>query len=225
MTAVGRPPDGCAVRPSREPDPVYNGQVSADPLIDAQARAVLARLEARDAEERQRGTSRAERLRQITPDVGRFLQALVLAARPRSIVEIGTSGGYSTVWIGAAARSLGGSVTTLEIDPAKVRLARTTIDDVGLTATVSIVEGDAFAYLSGSAEPLDFVFLDAEKEDYLAFLELVAPRLKPGGVLVADNLTSHAEDLAEFRDAALSDPRLAAVVVPIGRGELLAVRV
>ncbi len=197
-----------------------------DPLIDAKARAVLNGLEVRDAAERERAAPRAERLRQVTPDVGRFLHILVLATRPRSVIEIGTSGGYSTIWLGTAARAVGGTVTTLEIDPVKAKLAQSGLREAGLDGTVTLVPGDAFEYVRAlGQESVDFVFLDAEKEDYRAFLDLVVPRLRERGVLVADNLLSHAEDLAEFREKALSDPRLSAVVVPIGRGELLAVRV
>src|SRR3972149_2780641 len=90
-------------------------------MIDARARAVLDELERHAARERERDTPRAGRLRQVTPEVGRFLHTLVLATRPRSIVEIGTSGGYSTVWLAPAARAVGGSGGTLGINPAKVR--------------------------------------------------------------------------------------------------------
>ena len=193
-------------------------------MIDSHTRAVLDRLEARDTRERQTGAARAVRLRQITPDVGLFLHNLVLAARPASLIEIGTSGGYSTLWLATAARAVGGAVTTLEIDPVKVALARGSLRDAGLDDTATIVEGDAFEYLRTRKDPAGFIFLDAEKEDYLSFLELIMPLLPPGGVLIADNLTSHEADLRDFRDAALSDPRLSAVVVPIGRGELFAVR-
>jgi caffeoyl-CoA O-methyltransferase len=188
-------------------------------------RAVLDRLERRDALERQEGVPRADRLRQITPDVGGFLHTLVLATRPRTIVEIGTSGGYSTIWLATAALTVGASVVTLEIDPAKVRTATVNLRDAALDGAVTIVQGDAFAYLRKRKEPIEFAFLDAEKEDYLGFLELIVPLLAPGGVLVADNLISHAQDLATFRERALSDARLSAVIVPIGRGELLAARI
>jgi len=194
-------------------------------MIDDRARAVLDHLEARDARERETGVPREQRLRQVTPDVGRFLHNLVLAARPQSLIEIGTSGGYSTIWIGAAARAADGSLTTLEIDPVKVTLAHESLRDAGLEDIVTVAEGDAFEYMRQRRDPADFVFLDAEKGDYVAFLGLVVPLLRPGGVLVADNLISHEADLREFRDAALADPRLSAVVVPIGRGELFAVRV
>jgi predicted O-methyltransferase YrrM len=193
-------------------------------MIDARARAVLDELERHDAREREQGAPREQRLRQVTPEVGRFLHTLVLATRPRSIVEIGTSGGYSTVWLATAARVVGADVVTLEIDPAKVGRATASLREAGVDGVATIVEGDAFAYLRERRKPLDFVFLDAEKEDYTAFLELIVPLLPAGGLLVADNLTSHAEELAEFRRRAESDPRLSAVVVPIGRGELIAAR-
>lgn len=194
-------------------------------MFDARARAVLDELERDDAREREQGTPREKRLRQVTPEVGRFLHTLVLATRPRSIVEIGTSGGYSTVWLATAARAVGASVVTLEIDPAKVRRATTSLREAGVDGVAVIVEGDAFAYLRERREPVDFVFLDAEKEDYTAFLELIVPLLPVGGLLIADNLTSHADDLAEFRRRAESDPRLSAVVAPIGRGELIAAKI
>ena len=193
--------------------------------IDDRARAVLNQLERDDAREREQGTPRDVRLRQVTPEVGRFLHTLVLATRPRSIVEIGTSGGYSTVWLATAARAVGASVVTLEIDPAKVRRATASLREAGVDGVATIAEGDAFAFLRERRDPIGFVFLDAEKEDYAAYLELIVPLLPPGGLLVADNLTSHADDLAEFRRLAESDPRLSAVVVPIGRGELIAARI
>jgi len=194
-------------------------------VIDDRARIVLDRLEARDTRERAAGTARRQRLRQVTPDVGLFLHTLVLATRPQTIIEIGASGGYSTIWLASAARQTGASVTTLEIDPAKVETARESLSDAGLADVAAVVEGDAFAYLRKREDPAGFIFLDAEKEDYLAFLALLVPLLAVAGLLVADNLTSHAEELAEFREAALSDPRLSGLVVPIGRGELVAVRV
>lgn len=194
-------------------------------MVDAQARATLERLERQDALEREQGVSRQERLRQVTPDVGRLLHTLVLATRPGSILEIGTSSGYSTVWLATAARAVGAAVTTLEIDPAKVQRATSSLREAHVDDAVTIIQGDAFDYLHNRPEPVDFVFLDAEKEDYLRFLELIVPLLPAGGLLVADNLVSHAGDLAEFRRRAESDPRLSAVVVPIGRGELLAARI
>jgi len=194
-------------------------------MIEARTRAVFDRLERLDALERRQDLPRHQRLRQVTPDVGRFLHTLVLCTRPRFILEIGTSGGYSTMWLATAARSVGAAVVTLEIDPLKVELATSNLREAGLDDAVTIVQGDAFDYLRDRREPVDFVFLDAEKEDYVRFLELVVPLLPVGGVLVADNLISAAEELAEFRQRAESDPRLSSVMVPIGRGELLTAKI
>ena len=193
-------------------------------MLEDNARAVLTRLEEADARERHDGVERHARLRQITPEVGRFLHTLVLAVRPKRILEIGTSGGYSTIWLAAAAREAGATVTSVEIDPAKVRLASANLAEAGVDDIVELVEGDAFGYLQGRPGIFDFVFLDAEKEDYDAFLDRIVDLLPEGGVLVADNLTSHADELAGFRDRAETHPRLSSVVVPIGRGELLAVK-
>jgi caffeoyl-CoA O-methyltransferase len=194
-------------------------------MIDAKVRAVLDRLQRQDALERQQELPRRKRLRQVTPDVGRFLHTLVLCTRPRFILEIGTSGGYSTMWLATAASSVDSTVVTLEIDPSKVQLATSNLHEAGLDDAVAIVQTDAFDYLRDRRDPVDFVFLDAEKEDYVRFLELIVPLLPAGGLLVADNLISAAAELAEFRQRAESDPRLSAVVVPIGRGELLAARI
>ncbi len=194
-------------------------------MIDSKVRSVLAKLERQDALERERGVTRQERLRQVTPDVGRFLHTLVLAIRPLCIVEVGTSGGYSTVWLATAAKSVSATVITLEIDPVKVQRATSTLREADVDDVVTVVQGDAFDYLRDRREPVDFVFLDAEKEDYLRFLELIVPLLPIGGMVVADNLISHAEELAEFRRRAESDPRLSTIVVPIGRGELLAAKI
>ena len=142
-------------------------------MIEARALAVLARLEEQDAREREQDVPRQLRLRQVSPEVGRFLHTLVLATRPASLLEIGTSGGYSTIWQATAARRTGGRIVTLEIDPVKVRAARANLEEAGVADVVSLVEGDASAYLRERREPADFVFLDAEKEDYLSYLELV----------------------------------------------------
>jgi caffeoyl-CoA O-methyltransferase len=194
-------------------------------MIDAKVSAVLGRLERQDALQRRGNLPRRKRLRQVTPDVGRFLHTLVLCTRPSFILEIGTSGGYSTMWLATAARSVGANVVTLEIDPRKVQLATSNLREAGLNDAVAIVQADAFEYLRDRREPVDFVFLDAEKEDYLRYLELIVPLLPPGGLLVADNMISAAEELAEFRRRAESDPRLSTVIVPIPRGELLAVKI
>jgi predicted O-methyltransferase YrrM len=193
-------------------------------LVTAQIRMVMARLEARDAEDRVDGTPHSQRLRAITPDTGEFLLTLALAIRARTIVEVGTSGGYSGLWLALAARETGGRLTTFDVDPAKVARARATFEEAGLADVVDSRHEDGVAGLAGFEDTVDLVFLDAEKDLYEAALEPAIRALRRGGVLVADNLTTHIAQLAGFRDRALADDRLVGLVVPIGKGELVAVR-
>jgi caffeoyl-CoA O-methyltransferase len=193
-------------------------------LITEPVRAVMRELEARDAADRTDGTPQDARLRAISPEVGQFLLTLAISIQASAIVEVGTSGGYSTLWLAAAAARTGGRVTTFEIDAAKAALARSTFLKAGVGALVDLREGDAGAGLAALEGPVDLVFVDAEKRDYLRYLELAVGLLRPGGLLVADNLTSDASELVEFRARALADPRLTGVVVPIGAGEFVAVR-
>lgn len=192
--------------------------------IPARVLDVMRSLEARDAADRVDGTPQVRRLRAISPEVGAFLRLLIEATAARTIVEVGTSSGYSSLWLALGAARTGGHVTTFDVDPAKVELARATFAEAGVEALVETRLEDGVAGLREHAGTVDLVFLDAEKEDYERALEPAIEALRPGGLLVADNLTSHADDLATFREAALGDPRLAGLVVPIGRGELVAVR-
>jgi caffeoyl-CoA O-methyltransferase len=194
-------------------------------LVPPPIRAVMATLEARDAADRIDGTPRSRRLRAISPEVGRFLVTLALVGRSRTIVEVGTSAGYSTLWLAVAAERTDGRVITFETDPAKVGLARSTFVEAGVEGRVELRPIDGAVGLATFVGTVDLVFLDAEKEDYVRLLEPAIEALRPGGLLVADNLVSHEAELAGFRETALRDPRLAGLVVPIGRGELVAVRI
>lgn len=192
--------------------------------IPAPVLETMRRLEARDAADRADGTPKADRLRAIPPEVGQFLRTLVQASGARVIVEVGTSSGYSAMWLALGARRTGGRVTTYDTDPAKVELARRTFASAGMEDVVDARLADGVDGLREHRGAADLVFLDAEKDDYVRALEPAIQALRPGGLLVADNLLSHARDLAAFREAALGDPRLDGLVVPIGRGELVAVR-
>jgi len=195
-----------------------------DPVPE-HVRAVMARLEARDAADRDDGTPQFQRLRQIRPEVGEFLLTLALAIEAKTIVEVGTSAGYSSMFLGLAARRTGGHVTTFEVAPEKVAMARRSHADAGMEDVIEIRHENGVAGLASFADgSADLIFLDAEKDLYERMLEDAIRVLRPKGLLVADNLTSHAAELAGFRERALADPRLTGLVVPIGRGELLAVR-
>jgi caffeoyl-CoA O-methyltransferase len=180
----------------------------------------MAELEAIDARDRGDGTPRLQRLRQIPPETGRFLALLAANAPAGPWVEVGTSAGYSTLWLALAARVAGAHITTFELLPEKVALAQESFAQAGVGDVVTLVAGDARNYLPELAG-IGFCFLDAEKEVYAGCYELVVPRLLPGGLLVADNAINHRETLQPVLDRALSDPRVDALIVPIGKGELV----
>lgn len=180
----------------------------------------MAYLEALDAHDRQSGAPLAQRLRQIPPETGRFLALLAAAAPPGAVVEVGTSGGYSGLWLALACRARGDRLITFDNDPNKHRLAQETFVAAGMLGTVEAVLGDAAEQLK-DFPPVAFCFLDTEKFLYPIIYELVTPRLVPGGMLVADNVLSHQEQLKGFCDAALTDERIDAQIVPIGKGLLL----
>jgi len=185
--------------------------------------AVLPRmreLEAIDARDREDGTPRMERLRQVPPATGRFIAELALDAPEGAFIEIGTSAGYSTLWLALAMRARASRITTFEILEAKHRLASETFRAAGVMDVVEPVFGDALEHI-GAIEGIAFCFLDAEKEIYEACYELVVPRLVPGGLLVGDNAINHFETLGPVIERAKSDPRVVAGVVPIEKGELI----
>jgi predicted O-methyltransferase YrrM len=173
-------------------------------------------LEDIDLRDRSDNTPRMQRLRQIPPVTGRFIALLAAGAPVGEIVEIGTSGGYSTLWLALTGRA----VTTFEILPEKIAIARETFHTTGMESLVTQVEGDACEHLAATRD-IAFCFLDAEKEVYADCYELVIPRLVPGGLLVADNAISHQESLQPLIDNALADSRVDAMVIPIGTGELV----
>ena len=192
-------------------------------MLDDRVRAVLARLEREDAEERERGLPPAERSRQVAPTTGRFLFALVAPQTDCEVLEIGGSRGYSTIWLAAGARILGGRVLSLENDPAKVEAWRRNIAEAGLDEWAELVEGDALETLPAIDDVFDVVFLDAEKDDYEALFALARPKLEPGAVIVADNVLSHADTLGAYSAARQADPTLESVTVPLDRGLELSV--
>jgi predicted O-methyltransferase YrrM len=171
-----------------------------------------------------RETLRPKRMLNITRDTGRLLWILVSGMRATRILEIGTSNAFSTIWLADAARSTGGRVTSLEVNPDKIAQARANLASAGLADLVEIIQGPAADTLPGLPGPFDLVFLDADRPSYLTYLELLVPRLRSGGILIADNVASHAHELQDFLSSVKSHPQLFAVTVPIGNGEELALK-
>jgi predicted O-methyltransferase YrrM len=187
-------------------------------MLDARILGVLARLEAEDAAEREAGLPAAQRSRQVEPTTGRFLFAMAASQAGIEVLEIGGSRGYSTIWLAAGARVLGGRVVSLELDPAKCTAWRANIADAGLEEWAELVEGDASATLAAIEDVFDLVFLDAEKDEYEPLFALTRRLLEPGALVVADNVLSHVEALGAYSAARQADASLSSVTVPLDRG-------
>ncbi|MCB0044706.1 MAG: O-methyltransferase [Caldilineaceae bacterium] len=188
--------------------------------IPERVQARMDELERIDARDRVDGTARLRRLRQISPETGRFLALLAAMAPAGDCLEIGTSAGYSTLWLSLACRLRGSIITTFEVLEEKAALARQTFAAAGVEDVVRFVHGDARDYLPDYAH-LAFCFLDAEKDIYQPCYDIAIPRLVSGGILAADNVISHGAELAPFVAGVLEDPRVDATIAPVGKGILI----
>jgi len=192
-------------------------------VLDGAVRTALARLEEQDRAERDDGVPSERRSRQIAPTTGRFLFALAASQAGVEVLEIGGSRGYSSIWLAAGARVLAGRVVSLEHDPEKCAAWRANIAEAGLEEWAELVEGDAFTTLREIEDTFDLVFLDAEKDGYEALFTLARPLLEPGGLVVADNVLSHADTLAAYSAARQADETLVSVTLPLDSGLELSV--
>ncbi len=181
---------------------------------------VMAELERRDEQDRHDGTEQLKRLRQIPRETGRFLALLASSSPEGSWIEIGTSAGYSALWLSLACHARSHTLTTYEVLADKAEAARGTFRDAGVTDVITLVEGDFLEHVD-KLDWVSFCFLDAEKDVYADCYDAVVPHLVSGGLLVADNVISHQSELQGFVDQSLSDPRVDSLVIPIGKGELV----
>jgi predicted O-methyltransferase YrrM len=187
-------------------------------MLDDRVRRVLRRLEEEDEQERVEGLPSAVRSRAVASGTGRFLYALCAPQTGCEVLEIGGSRGYSTIWMAAAVRILGGRIVSLEQDPAKIEAWHRNVEDAGLVETAELIEGDAFESLVDLEDVFDVVFLDAEKADYERLFALARPKLEPGGLVVADNVLSDVDVLKAYSNARQADPTLVSVTLPLDRG-------
>jgi predicted O-methyltransferase YrrM len=145
-----------------------------------------------------------ELYRAVPVDNGRMLRLLAEAAGAKNAVEIGTSTGYSSLWLCLAMLKTGGKLTTFEIDAARAAQARIHFEQAGVAGTATVVVGDAHQKVGSLKEPIDVLFLDADKEGYRSYLRTLLPLLRPGGLVMADNVAM-AED---YVNTITTDPQL-----------------
>jgi predicted O-methyltransferase YrrM len=193
--------------------------------MTAELDALLAELEAFGAQNDAVITDRPRRMLNITRDTGELLAVLVKATQARRVLEIGTSNGYSTLWLARAAQSIGGAVTTIEKAELKAGMARATFARSGLGAAITLVHDDAGGVLARTTDAsVDLLFLDSERLEYPGWWPDLKRVLRPGGLLVVDNATSHPEQMAPFVVLVTADRAFTTSLVPVGNGEFLAVK-
>jgi len=180
-------------------------------------RQVLDRLYERDERERIEGLPHELRMLALHRDSGRFLHLICRASGARNILEIGTSQGVSTIWLAWAVSEINGKVTTVELDPDRAAQAGQNFRQAGLDRWIIVTVGDARQVVKTLKDPIDLVFLDSVKADCPFFLETLFPLLPVGGVVVADNAISHADELQDYF-AALKKLHFVTMTVPIGAG-------
>lgn len=204
-------------------------------FTDPKVAAVFARYAAREAADNARMKElgpaafpiRDEFLLPVGPEVGAFLHALVLARRPRRILELGTSYGYSTLFLADAARAVGARVVTMELADYKQAYAREQLAEAGLADVVDFRLGDAVAMTADDSGTFDFALLDIWKELYLPCFEALYPKLAEEAVICADNMITPEvarPEVRQYREAVRSKPDLQTALLPIGQGIELSVK-
>ena len=167
----------------------------------------------------------SERMLNITHDTGEFLSLLVRATGARRVLELGTSNGYSTLWLAEAVNEISGSVTSIDFSESKTQLAAANFVRANLSQVVTLICDEAGVVLERlEHDAFDFIFLDSERSEYTRWWRDMRRVLRPGGLLVADNATSHHDQMAPLIARVRADAEFRTSVVPVGNGEFLAAR-
>jgi predicted O-methyltransferase YrrM len=189
-----------------------------------QVKDLLAELERHGADNDAREADRARKMLNLEPEAARLLGILVRSSRARRVLEIGTSNGYSTIWLVSAARETGGQLISIERSADKQAMARENLARAGLAEHVALVLGEATAVVRDLAGPFDFVFFDADRLSAPEQLKLLEPKLAPQVVIAADNALSHPQEMAGYLKAVSALEGFEHLVVPVGKGISLAHR-
>ena len=152
----------------------------------------------------------------VSEEDGRLLQLLTAQSHAVHALEIGGANGYSAIWIGQGLRETGGTLTTIEYDPARATIAAANIRRAGLERIVTVIPGDAFVEVPKLSGEFDFVFLDAWKRDYKRFFDLVFPRLRPRGLFLAHNVVNKGSEMQDFLTAIRTNPGVLSTIVRPG---------
>jgi len=149
--------------------------------------------------------------RNVPSQDGRYLRIMTQAMNAKNVVEIGTSTGYSGIWFGLALQKTSGKLTTFEIDPGRAATARANFKRAGMADIITIVEGDAHEQVKILKDPIDVLFLDADKEGYIDYLNKLLPLVRPGGLIIAHNITPGMAD-PKYMEAITTNPNLETII-------------
>jgi predicted O-methyltransferase YrrM len=192
--------------------------------VNPERRSIAAEVFAAGRQHDAAQSDRLARYRNLEPETGELLGVLVRAVRARRVLEIGTSNGYSTLWLGDAVASTGGHVLTVELDPRRTELARTNLERAGLGEIVQCrTAGAAQALAEQPDGGWELVFLDADRPEYPGYWRELRRVMAPGATLAIDNAISHESELDDFRRLLDRDPEVDSGLVPVGAGLIVAV--
>ncbi len=152
-----------------------------------------------------------QRFRNVPPQDGRLLRILTESMNAKNVVEIGTSTGYSGIWFGMALQKTGGKLTTFEIDAGRAATARANFKRAGMADIITIVEGDAHNEVKKLEDTIDILFLDADKEGYIDYLNKLLPLVRPGGLIISHNINLRMVD-PKYMEAITTNPNLETIV-------------
>ena len=163
----------------------------------------------------------AKQYTNIAPENGQFLFILIRSIQAQNVLEVGTSNGYSTIWLAAALKETGGRLMTLEFDPKRAEEAQMHLQEAGLDSIVEVRIGNALDEIPKCDTTFDLIFLDAEKDEYRRYLELALPNIRPGGLIVADDTVTMRDEMLDYIEFVFNTPLLHSVDIPLDDGVIL----
>ncbi len=193
-------------------------------MEDAAIRTLLAKLYAAGQLNDAREQERSKKMLNLEPPTAQFLHILIRSSRRTQLLEIGTSNGYSTIWLAWAARATDGHITSIDRDADKQAQADANLRRAGLRGRVDLLCGDATEIVASLPGPFDCVFFDADRQSAPAQLELLVPKLAPDVLILADNVLSHPDEIAGYLAALEALSTFDRVIVPVGKGLSVAYR-
>ena len=192
--------------------------------MEAHLTALLEQIAEHGRDHDARQTEHSKKMLNLEPDTAQLVYILVRSSGAKRVLEIGTSNGYSTIWLASAVAPHGGRVATVDLSAEKQAMARENLRRAGLLASVELLLGKAATVVNELAGPFDVVFFDADRTGAAGNLKALMPKLSAAVLLLADNVLSHPDEIAGYLAAVKSLSDFEHVVVPVGKGLSVAYR-